>query len=147
MDIEKLEKLNELKEKGIITEEEFNAQKKDLLSSNPTQEAKTSFSWKNFAISFAIALIVLLFEVLLALGISPDVDSPDFTGTLQVLNIALAIVMTIIAVRLKTSSYKSKLPAWGVFLAILFFGCIGFWVAMYDILQISQGNVELKTKN
>ena len=147
MDIEKLEKLNELKEKGIITEEEFNAQKKDLLSSNHTQEAKTSFSWKNFAISFAIALIVLLFEVLLALGISPDVDSPDFTGTLQVLNIALAIVMTIIAVRLKTSSYKSKLPAWGVFLAILFFGCIGFWVAMYDILQISQGNVELKTKN
>ena len=143
MDIEKLEKLNELKEKGIITEEEFNAQKKDLLSSNPTQEAKTSLSWKNFAISFAIALIVLLFEVLLALGISPDVDSPDFTGTLQVLNIALAIVMTIIAVRLKTSSYKSKLPAWGVFLAILFFGCIGFWVAMYDILQISQGNGEL----
>lgn len=28
MDIEKLEKLNELKEKGILTEEEFNIQKK-----------------------------------------------------------------------------------------------------------------------
>ncbi len=106
-----------------------------------------SFSWKNLGVSFLITLVVVLVEVLLALGISPDVDSPDFTGTLQVLNIALAIVMTIIAVRLKTSSYKSKLPAWGVFLAILFFGCIGFWVAMYDILQISQGNVELKTKN
>ena len=30
MDIERLEKLSELKEKGIITEEEFNAQKKEL---------------------------------------------------------------------------------------------------------------------
>ena len=34
MDIEKLEKLNELKEKGILTEEEFNIQKKELLSNN-----------------------------------------------------------------------------------------------------------------
>ncbi len=34
MDIEKLEKLNELKEKGILTEEEFNIQKKELLYNN-----------------------------------------------------------------------------------------------------------------
>lgn len=147
MDIERLEKLSELKEKGIITEEEFNAQKKELLSSKTSQETKTSFSWKNFAVSFLIALIVVLVEVLLALGINPDVDSPDFTGALQLLNIALAIVMTIIAVRLKTSSYKRKLPAWAVFLAIVFFGCIGFWVAMYDILQIKQNNAELKSPN
>ena len=31
MDIEKLEKLNELKEKGILTEEEFNIQKKRVI--------------------------------------------------------------------------------------------------------------------
>ena len=37
MDIEKLEKLNELKEKGILTEEEFNIQKKELLYSSSTQ--------------------------------------------------------------------------------------------------------------
>lgn len=34
MDIEKLEKLNELKEKGILTQEEFDQQKKELLSDN-----------------------------------------------------------------------------------------------------------------
>ena len=31
MDIEKLEKLNELKEKGILTQEEFDIEKKKIL--------------------------------------------------------------------------------------------------------------------
>ena len=34
MDLEKLEKLNELKEKGILTQEEFEAEKKKLLKPN-----------------------------------------------------------------------------------------------------------------
>lgn len=34
IDVEKLEQLNELKEKGILTEEEFNEQKKRLLNTN-----------------------------------------------------------------------------------------------------------------
>lgn len=32
MNIQELEKLNELKEKGILTEEEFNLKKKEILS-------------------------------------------------------------------------------------------------------------------
>ena len=141
MDIEKLEKLSELKEKGILTEEEFNAQKKELLSSKASQETKMSFSWKNLGVSFLITLVVVLVEVLLALGISPDVNSPDFTGALQLLNIVLAVVMTIVAVRLKDTPSKRKLPAWAVFLAIVFAGCLGFWVTMYNILQINQNNI------
>ncbi len=39
MDLEKLEKLNELKEKGIITEQEFEEQKKLLLSDDTTEVA------------------------------------------------------------------------------------------------------------
>lgn len=138
MDIQQLEKLNELREKGILTEEEFNAQKKALLS---PQEKKIGFSWKNFGISFLITLVVILVEVLLALGINPDVNSPDFTGALQLLNIVLAVIMTIVAVRLKDTPSKRKLPAWAVFLAIVFAGCLGFWVTMYNILQIKQNNV------
>lgn len=34
MDIEKLEKINELKEKGVISEEEFNKMKKELMSTD-----------------------------------------------------------------------------------------------------------------
>ncbi len=141
MDIEQLEKLSELKEKGIITEEEFEEQKKDLLSPKPTHKG---VSWKNIGLSFLIALAVSVVEVILALGVSADVDSSDFTTAINLLNIALAIVMTIVSIRLKTSSYKSKLPAWGVFLVIIIFGSLGFWVAMYDVLQITQGNAEPK---
>ena len=38
MDYNELEKLNELKEKGIISEEEFQAQKEKLLNNQNTQE-------------------------------------------------------------------------------------------------------------
>ena len=42
MDLEKLEKLNELKEKGILTQEEFEQKKKELLNeSGNNKEAKT----------------------------------------------------------------------------------------------------------
>ena len=34
MDIEKLEKLNELKEKGILSEDEFNKMKQEIISGN-----------------------------------------------------------------------------------------------------------------
>ena len=38
MNIEQLEKLNDLKEKGIITNEEFEAQKKLLLEDNSADD-------------------------------------------------------------------------------------------------------------
>lgn len=48
MNIEKLEKLNELKEKGIITQDEFNKQKQDLLSDNKSEnkpKKQSVFLW------------------------------------------------------------------------------------------------------
>ncbi len=47
MDIEKLEKINELKEKGIISEEEFNKMKKELMSETQSHNAKVGASNKN----------------------------------------------------------------------------------------------------
>ncbi|MBQ8785359.1 MAG: SHOCT domain-containing protein [Alphaproteobacteria bacterium] len=64
MDIEKLEKINELKEKGIISEEEFNKMKKELMSETQSHNAieknsnqKEGINWKNVGISFFMILI------------------------------------------------------------------------------------------
>ena len=66
MDIEALEKLNELKIKGIITEEEFNASKKKILEASSledkTQKINSNFVW---GLSFA-PFIGLFLEVLVA---------------------------------------------------------------------------------
>lgn len=48
MNIQELEKLNELKEKGILTQDEFNKQKQELLSDNnsaPKQKKQSVFLW------------------------------------------------------------------------------------------------------
>lgn len=41
MNYEELEKLNELKEKGVLTEDEFTKQKEKLLNVNSAEETKT----------------------------------------------------------------------------------------------------------
>jgi uncharacterized membrane protein YhaH (DUF805 family) len=58
MDIEKLTKLNELKEKGVITQEEFDEQKKAILASDDTKSATTTSTpntslWHYFTQCFA----------------------------------------------------------------------------------------------
>lgn len=58
MDLEQLEKLNELKEKGILTQEEFENKKKELLNSTPTKtsinstsETKEKSLWNYFVLN------------------------------------------------------------------------------------------------
>ena len=53
MNIEELEKLNELKEKGIITQEEFDKKKEEMLSGgNKAQKQASNMNWYNLGISF-----------------------------------------------------------------------------------------------
>ncbi len=40
MDIQKLEKLNELREKGIISQEEFDAQKQEIMLEESDEQSK-----------------------------------------------------------------------------------------------------------
>lgn len=52
MNIQELEKLNELKEKGIITEEEFNTKKKEFLSAGITASQTTTSANRNIFNSY-----------------------------------------------------------------------------------------------
>lgn len=58
MDIEKLEKLSKLKEKGIITQEEFEQQKKEILDDEVS--GSDGFSWKNVVMVCGVLIVVII---------------------------------------------------------------------------------------
>lgn len=60
MDIEKLEQLNSLKEKGIITQEEFDEKKKEILEETDEARESKGFSWKNVGIISGISIVVII---------------------------------------------------------------------------------------
>lgn len=156
MDIQKLEKLTELKEKGVLTQKEFNEEKKKLLSENEKkkdskQEIKndsllflSKINWKNIIFSALIAslgyvlLIVLSFlDHLLNL-------SGDWVFVSRISWGLSAVIMTVFTIKLQASKYKYCAPAWVVFPVVYFLKFFGIWLAAYQLLQIKKGNAVLK---
>ncbi len=76
--MEELERLGELREKGLLSEEEFEAKKNELLSSEqsaPVQQVETILKWapikQKYVKGFKRALIVyILFFLVLMIGIA-----------------------------------------------------------------------------
>lgn len=68
MNIDELEKLNALKEKGILTQEEFDTKKKELLNREETNSnaisPKRGINWKNFFLSSLVAAGYCAFDVI-----------------------------------------------------------------------------------
>lgn len=60
MDTESLEKLNDLKNKGVISEEEFNAAKKEILISSSTENKSKKIN-PNYVWALAFAPLIGLF--------------------------------------------------------------------------------------
>lgn len=130
IDIEKLEELNSLKEKGIITEEEFNEHKQKLLSKDDDKSnSSKGFSWRNLGVSFlgAVLYMILAFYI----------DS-IIPGSYKILNIIAAIFFAVIALKMNIK-YSCLL----IFFVIIWWGPIGIWAAVYQFLQIRDKNVEL----
>jgi uncharacterized Tic20 family protein len=50
MNLEKLEKLNELREKGVITDEEFQRAKQKILDGTPFSEAASNLDGKSYSV-------------------------------------------------------------------------------------------------
>lgn len=159
MDLEKLEKLNELKEKGILTQEEFDIEKKKLLqpekievekkaeiktqkNENKTSDKTNKINWKNCLISF----FVMNFWMFLLGFISAILThtTENVASIYKILIILVAIIYAFRAITKETYKYKNCAPAWGVFLAITFLGPIGIWLISYQFMQIKKGFARLK---
>lgn len=152
MDMEKLEKLHELKEKGILSDEEFEKEKQKLLSDDETPQARMQNSekrkttnWKNVGISF---LCVVLYIVIGSIIVNAAGEE-NYT---YLINIFCGIVMAIIAKKLTPQKYnipfarmyRSGSPFVVVFMFIFLLGPIGLWLVIYQFLQIKQGHAVLK---
>lgn len=148
MDLEQLEKLNELKEKGILTQEEFDIKKKEILNNKEVTAStkQMGVNWKNVAISFGITLgyflvFIIYYGVIFSFNESKEVL--DIAGIIY--RLLTAVVFTILAIKFETKKYKNTVPAWAAFVGILFLREIAVWMISYQFLQIKNGSRELKT--
>ena len=136
--LEQLERLGKLKEKGLISEEDFLAQKKKLLES----EVK-GVNWGNIFLSFLISLAVTLVYLFLSAVFSYlDILASD--SRYIVLTFILACIFALIAKKLETYKYKNGSPFWGVFIGTMVLPSVAVWVFSYQFLQIKQKKAILK---
>lgn len=76
MDIQKLEKLNELKEKGVISQAEFDAQKQEIMLEESDEQAKPKKStWSIICQTIGYLLIFCIVLSFLAGGQLPKCNS------------------------------------------------------------------------
>ncbi len=150
MNIEELEKLNELKEKGVITQEEFDKKKEEMLSGgNKAQKQTSIINWYNLGISFLFglgSLGILIIIPLMLYAIDRNVPEATIENLRYLINFIVAIIMSIIAYKLETKKYKNVAPIWATLLGVFLFGPLGVWLVSYDFLQIKDGLKELKVK-
>lgn len=141
MNINDLEKLSKLQKQGIITDEEFEREKKKILSGNTNtlNNTKSRFNIKNFVLAFIIALIAWPFLYYVGIGAFKSLDNGYGFA-----NVVSAIICLIISIKINSKKYKNTAGPFTVFIIILLFSGIGIWFAMYEFLQINDGLVELK---
>ncbi len=147
--IDQLEKLQSLKEKGVLTQDEFDKQKKELLSlhekiskDRDNETSKTSIF--NIISSMLITFVVFVFIIAFA----------SYNGNFQEDNLWIgillsAIIYSLIALKMKTQKYDAwycQHPA-GVFFGIVLLWLIAFPIYTYAFLQIKGKNVLLKEKD
>lgn len=144
MDIEALTKINELKEKGILTQEEFDKQKQILLNEKSNNKVsvknKEGVNWKNVGISFVISLIYSII-ILFIYGVYGEVMGKNFFKAICFVS---AVVVAIFSFTLKSGKYQNCSSPVAIFFVVGLFGPLGIWAALYQFLQIKQGNVALK---
>lgn len=154
MDLEQLEKLNELKEKGILSQEEFEKKKKELLNdsvalqvkaSNPSQ--KKGVNWKNVGLCFLGALLYFIITIVIVTTILYFAGDDSLKMAFsRIINIICGIILAVIGKKLNMSQYKGCTAPWVAVIGMLFFGPLYFWFITYKFLQIKQGHAVLKDK-
>ena len=111
MNIQELEKLNELKEKGILTEEEFNLKKKEILSGNSNAPKTVNASNRSILNSY----LDCLKKYFQFKGRSSRYDFWSFI----LINVLVNFLLGVFDGMLGTSGMLSVLYSLGVFIPML----------------------------
>ncbi|MBP5698802.1 MAG: ankyrin repeat domain-containing protein [Alphaproteobacteria bacterium] len=151
MNIEQLEKLNELREKGIITREQFEIEKKKILQSDSDVKSydnlsKPKINWKHLGLSFSISVIYFFLICFLSAFFKYATASKD--SIFPQLVIISAVFFTFYAIKKETYKYRYCSSAWAIFFYIIFCIPLAIWVVSYQFLQINTGCASLiESKN
>lgn len=142
MDVNKFLQLCELKEKGILTQEEFETEKRKLFPAKETNVTVQSDgnSFVNIlcaSVNSLLASSPLIF--FLAIGIKLGNLIPYF-----ICSIAEAGIFWMKAKKRQTYKYKNCLTPMAVFWLTLISGPIGFGISLYQFYQIDDGLAEFK---
>lgn len=144
MDIQKLEQLCKLKEKGIITEEEFEVEKKKILNISAVNQninaQSEGINWGNALYALVATGFPLLF---LAIFFYVGMDNGSLIPFFIVFVIE-AFIFLLRAQKKQTYLYKNCLTPWVLFGLILISGPIAMCVALYQFYQIDDGLAEFK---
>ena len=137
--ITQLEKLNELKEKGVLTQDEFNSKKQEMLN-NDSKRKKAKTSGANIVYSIVFTLFVMYSITFLCEGLGIDTWIPM---------ICSAFIYSIIAAKLKTKEYNAWYcqSALGVFIGLTILWLVAFPIYTYAFVQIKNKNVPLREKS
>ena len=71
-------------------------------------------------------------------------DATTLKQTIILINIPIAVIMTMIAIKLKSGLYKECFSPLGIFLFIFIFGPVGMIFSLWGLLRVKFGNVTLK---
>ncbi len=133
-----LNKLNELKSKGIINEEEYLKLKNETSNRYPA-ETDVKINWKNCGIAFMCAFgIYGLFYIAVVMT---DMNK----NIIQAISYVIAGIVGYISYKLKTDKYKNGYSPVVAIIVIGLLGPIALWCIIYDWLQIKGGHRELKS--
>ncbi len=148
MDIQKLEKLSQLKQQGILSETEYEAQKKQILNeadtSSETEHTYQSvevepINWSHLGMAF--------FYTVLLYGLAYVLSSIFMLKDDILMKLIPISIIGICTFKLKTGQYQNTADAIFSMIAIYFLGPLIAWRIFYDMLQIKDEFRYLKTDN
>ena len=142
--IEQLEKLTELKTKGIVTQEQYDAEKKKILYGTTNDRnvyvKLESINWWNALYACVATSVPLLF---LAIFFGVGMNVGNFVPFFVCLVIE-ALIFLFCAQKKQTYLYKNCLTTWVLFALILISGPIAMCIALYQFYQIDDELADLK---
>lgn len=145
MDVEQLMKLSELKEKGILTPEEFEKQKAALLNNTANNRVATQknggIDWGNFGKSFLYTIIYCVVIGILVVSLGTSMEENVIRAISMILT---AVIMSILAFYVRSGKYQGYDSCFAIFIITIFFGPLAVWRTFYMYLQIKQGKAILK---